>query len=150
MNIQDWFPLGWTGLISLQSKGLSRVFSNTTVQARRDKKAFHFLVNWRYFSFPGKVLVVFLELLLWLCCPLLRCRHSQAHSESLPWSEGHTPGSSFYVFFPPPGPALCKSSLARSAVCSTWSLHSGPRTFLWPSLSFSHCHFGLLSPILPT
>ena len=32
MNIQDWFPLGWTGLISLHSKGLSRVFSNTTVQ----------------------------------------------------------------------------------------------------------------------
>ena len=32
MNIQDWFPLGWTGLISMQSKGLSRVFSNTTVQ----------------------------------------------------------------------------------------------------------------------
>ena len=32
MNIQDWFPLGWIGLISLQSKGLSRVFSNTTVQ----------------------------------------------------------------------------------------------------------------------
>ena len=30
-NIQDWFPLGWTGLISLQSKGLSRVLSNTTV-----------------------------------------------------------------------------------------------------------------------
>ena len=32
MNIQDWFPLGWTGWISLQAKGLSRVFSNTTVQ----------------------------------------------------------------------------------------------------------------------
>ena len=31
-NIQDWFPLGWTGCISLQSKGLSRVFSSTTVQ----------------------------------------------------------------------------------------------------------------------
>ena len=31
-NIQDWFPLGWTGWICLQSKGLSRVFSNTTVQ----------------------------------------------------------------------------------------------------------------------
>ena len=31
MNIQDWFPLAWTGWISLQSKGLSRVFSNTTV-----------------------------------------------------------------------------------------------------------------------
>ena len=32
MNIQDWFLLGWTGWISLLSKGLSRVFSNTTVQ----------------------------------------------------------------------------------------------------------------------
>jgi len=32
MNIQNWFPLGLTGLISLQSKGLSRVFSNTMVQ----------------------------------------------------------------------------------------------------------------------
>ena len=32
MNIQDWFPLGLTGLISLQPKGFSRVFSNTTVQ----------------------------------------------------------------------------------------------------------------------
>ena len=32
MNTQDWLPLGWTGWISLKSKGLSRVFSNTTVQ----------------------------------------------------------------------------------------------------------------------
>ena len=32
MNIQDWFPLKWTGWISLMSKGLSRVFANTTVQ----------------------------------------------------------------------------------------------------------------------
>ena len=33
MNIHDWLPLGLTGLISLQSKGLSRIFSNTTVQS---------------------------------------------------------------------------------------------------------------------
>ena len=32
LNTQDWSPLGWTGWISLQAKGLSRVFSNTTVQ----------------------------------------------------------------------------------------------------------------------
>ena len=32
MNTQDWSPLGWTSWVSLQSKGLSRVFSNTTVQ----------------------------------------------------------------------------------------------------------------------
>ena len=41
MNTQDWSPLGWTGLISLQSKGLSRVFSNTTVQ----KHQFSFLYS---------------------------------------------------------------------------------------------------------
>ena len=35
MNIQDLSPLGWTGWISLQSKGLSRVFSNTTFQKHR-------------------------------------------------------------------------------------------------------------------
>ena len=33
MNTQDWSPLGWTGWISLQPKGLSRVFSNTTIQS---------------------------------------------------------------------------------------------------------------------
>ena len=37
MNTQNWSPLGWTGWISLQSKGLSRVFSNTMVQIRRVK-----------------------------------------------------------------------------------------------------------------
>ena len=35
MNIQDWFPLGLTGFISLKSKGPSRVFSNTTIQKHR-------------------------------------------------------------------------------------------------------------------
>ena len=35
MNTQDWSPWGWTGLISLQSKGLSRISSNTTVQKHR-------------------------------------------------------------------------------------------------------------------
>ena len=39
MNVQDWFPLGWTDWISLQSKGLSRVFSNTTVRKHRSSDA---------------------------------------------------------------------------------------------------------------
>ena len=38
MNTQDWSPLGWTSWISLQSKGLSRVFSNTTVQKHEWQK----------------------------------------------------------------------------------------------------------------
>ena len=42
MNIQNWFHLGWTGWISLQAKGLSRVFSNTTVQ-KHQFGAQHFL-----------------------------------------------------------------------------------------------------------
>ena len=43
MNIQGWSPLGWTGWISLQSKGLSRVFSNTTVQKHHYSSALSFL-----------------------------------------------------------------------------------------------------------
>ena len=44
MNTQDWYPLGWTGWISLQSKGLSRVFSNTTVQ-KHQSSALSFLYS---------------------------------------------------------------------------------------------------------
>ena len=47
MNIQDWFPLGWTGLIFLQFKGLSRVFSITTVQ-----KYTELCLLWRFWGFP--------------------------------------------------------------------------------------------------
>ena len=43
MNIQDWFPLGWAGWISLQSKGLSRVFSSTTVWKHQFFSTQHFL-----------------------------------------------------------------------------------------------------------
>ena len=42
VNIQDWWPLGWTGWISLLSKGLSRVFSNTTVQKHQFFGTQHF------------------------------------------------------------------------------------------------------------
>ena len=41
VNIQDWFPLGLTGLISLLSKGLSRVFSSTTIQKHQFFKYFY-------------------------------------------------------------------------------------------------------------
>ena len=44
-NIQDWFPLQWTGWISLQFKGLSRVFSNTTVQKHQFFGAQFFMVQ---------------------------------------------------------------------------------------------------------
>ena len=77
MNIQDWFPFGWTGLISLQSKGLSRVFSNTTVQKHQffgaqlslysptptsihDYWKNHNLTRW---TFVGKVMSLFFNML---------------------------------------------------------------------------------------
>ena len=57
VNIQDWFPLGWIGLISLQSKGLSRVFSNTAVQKYQFFSTQHFtlaeLIN-PYFLRTGR------------------------------------------------------------------------------------------------
>ena len=46
MNIQDRLPLGWTGWISLQSKGLSRAFSNTTVQKHQFFGAQHHLLHY--------------------------------------------------------------------------------------------------------
>ena len=45
MNTQDWYPVGWTGLISLQSKGLSRVFSNTTQFKSINSSALSFLYS---------------------------------------------------------------------------------------------------------
>ena len=59
MNIQDWFPLGWTGWISLQSKGLSRVFSNTTVPRHQFFGAqfslYHILYSfiWKWLQFTS-------------------------------------------------------------------------------------------------
>ena len=76
------------------------------------------------------------------------------------WERERNPfGSSFYVFFLPPGPALCKLGLVRSAVLSEVLTRVLGPSFdlpllyfhgLFPSLSFSHHHFGLLFPILTT
>ena len=51
MNIQDWFPLGWTGWISLLSKRLSRVFSNTKVKSI-NSSAYSFLYSPTFTSIP--------------------------------------------------------------------------------------------------
>ena len=53
INIQDWFPLGWTGLMSLQSKGLSRVFSSTIVQ--KHQFFFFFVQPFSYTPFPSSL-----------------------------------------------------------------------------------------------
>ena len=66
MNIQDWFPLGWTGWISLQSKGLSRVFSNTTVRkhqcAQKHQCSAFFMVQLSHqYMTTGKIITLTLQ-----------------------------------------------------------------------------------------
>ena len=58
MNIHDWCPLGLTGLISLQSKGLSRVFSNTTVQKHQSSKAFFIVQLSHLYMTMGKTIAL--------------------------------------------------------------------------------------------
>ena len=59
MNIQDWFPLGWTDLISLQPEGLSRLFSNTTVQKYEVfSTQLSLWCNWHPFMTTGKTIAL--------------------------------------------------------------------------------------------
>ena len=59
MNTQDWSPLGWTGWISLKSKGLSRVFSNTTVQKHQFFSTVFFIVQLSHpYMITGKTIVL--------------------------------------------------------------------------------------------
>ena len=59
MNIQGWFPLGWTGWISLQSKGLSRVFSYTTVQKHHLQCSAFFIVQLSHpYMTPAKTIAL--------------------------------------------------------------------------------------------
>ena len=68
MNTQDWSPLGWMGWISLQSKGLSRVFSNTTVQKHQFFGAHPYMTTGKTialtrWTFVGKVMSLLLNML---------------------------------------------------------------------------------------
>ena len=58
MNTQDWSPLGWTGGISLQSKGLSRVFSNTTIQRLILRSAFFIVQLSHPYMTTGKTIAL--------------------------------------------------------------------------------------------
>ena len=84
MNIQDWFPLGWTGLTALLSKGLLRVFSNTTVQKCQFFSAqlslwsnFHIRTwllenhSFAYITFVGKVISLLFNMLFRLVITFL-------------------------------------------------------------------------------
>ena len=96
MNIQDWFPLGWTGRISLQSKGPSRVFSKTTFQKHQFFGAQPSLYTSHHLGINRQHLLPALG--PWLCCqaawhflflPVHQSAHSEAHQRQRgPWSAG--------------------------------------------------------------
>ena len=90
MNIQDRFPLGWTGWISLQSKGLSRIFSSTTASILQCSAFFIVqllhpymttgktiaLIRW---TFVGKVMSLLFNVLSRLVTAFLLGEHTGAH-----------------------------------------------------------------------
>ena len=82
MNIQDLFTLGWTGWISLQSKGLLRVFSNTSSKASILWCSAFFMVHFSYpYMTTGKTIALTIWTFVDIVISLLFCRG--AHSEGL-------------------------------------------------------------------
>ena len=67
VNIQDSFPLEWTGWISLQSKGLLRIFSNTTVQKRQFFSPQLFFSFFNFILFKFTILYWFCHISKWVC-----------------------------------------------------------------------------------
>ena len=88
MNMQDWFPLGWTGWISLQSKGLSRVSSNTTVQASVLWYSAFFMVQLSHpYLITGKTIALTRRTFVGKVMSLLFNMLSRLVIAFLPWSK---------------------------------------------------------------
>ena len=127
MNTQDWSALGWTGWISLQSKGLSRVFSNTTVQKNH--------IRYLFFSF-WFVVVQFLS-----CVWLFVIQWTASHQASLSFSIGFTSlciiGSGFiHLIRPDSNEFLFCGWVILHCIYVPWLLYlSEMRTLRWDSLS---------------
>ena len=84
MNTQDWSPLGWTGWISLQSKRLSKVFSNTTVQKHQFFDACIVQVSHPYMT-SGKTIALTRWTLVGMAAELLQRYQLKSQSEN-DWS----------------------------------------------------------------
>ena len=87
-NIQDLFPLGWTGLISLQSKGLSRAFSNTTIKASILWHSAFFIVQLSHpYMTSGKTIALTRRTFVGKVMSLLFNMLSRMVIAFLPWSK---------------------------------------------------------------
>ena len=130
MNIQGWFPLGLTGWISLQSKGLSRVFSNTTIRKHQ------FVVTQP--SLWTHSLLYFLQAyqrchltLTWVLfsCSVLASKHPSLHPSSV---ESYEEGSI--------GLQTISGPLGHSGHCpGHWGVHSDSTSLIVPKISSCCC-----------
>ena len=125
MNTQDWSPLGWTGWLTVQSKGLSRVFSNTTVQkhqffdAQLSSQSNSHIHTWSLVSAIHQcksVIIIFLP--SWASLPFHRFRLSQSARLG----------------------SLCYTTASASSLVYTWSfIYVNATSSICPSLPFTRC-----------
>ena len=164
INIQDWFPLGWTGWISLQSKGFSRVFSNNTVQNHQFFGAqlslssnFHihtWLLEkpylWLDRPFFGKIMSLLLNMLSRLVITFLQ--RSKCLLMSWLWSSSAVilePKKIKSLTFSTVSPSICHEVMGPDAmILDFWMLSFKPTSSL-SSFTFIKRFFSssLLSPI---
>ena len=151
MSIQDWFPLGWTGLISLQSKGLSRVFSNTTLQKHQFFGAQLSFTG--QFSHPymttGKTIALTRWTYVGKVMSLLFNMLSRLSIAFLPRSKVKVKSLSHVLLFATPWIAAHQASLS---ITNSWSsLRLTSVESVMPSSHLILCRpLFLLSPIPPT
>ena len=94
MNIQGWFPLGWTGLISLQYKGLSRVFSSATIWEHQYfgtqssvQSNSHMCIALTIWTFVGKVISLLFNMLSRFAMEKEMATHSSILAWRIPGTE---------------------------------------------------------------
>ena len=97
INSLDWFPLGWTGWISLQSKQLSRVFSNTTIQKHQFLSAQLSLQLSHSYITTGKTTVLTRQSLQnWYFKKILHVIYSSVNGET---KSNHESLAKYYIIF---------------------------------------------------
>ena len=119
MNIQDWFPLGLAGWISLQSKGLLRVFSNTTVQKHQffQRSAFFIVQLSHLYMTTGKIRALTRQIFVGKVMSLLLNMLSRLVITFLSRSKCH-----LISWLQPPSAVILESLKIKSLTVSTVSL----------------------------
>ena len=150
MNIQDWFPLGWTGWISLQSKGLSRVFSNTTVQKHQffsvqlssQSNSHPYMTTGKTIAltrqtFVGKVMSLLFNMLSRLVITLLpRSNHLLISWLQSPSAMILEPKKIKSVTFPTVSPSICHEVMGPDAMILVFWMLSFKPAFSLSSFTF--------------